>query len=371
MNTDSHKPGLLAGEEHYRVLYECTPMMYFTLDLEGRVQSLNAHGASELGYEAEELVGRPVLDVFLEEDRARVQAGIERVMRTRKQGRWEARKRRKDGAILWVSEIVTMIEYEDGESAVLVVCENITERKLAKERLRGYRQALRRLSLNLALAEERERRRIAIGLHDQVGQTLGLTKLRLKQLRGMEGAEARETLIRELEGLIDSTIHACRSLSFDLSSPALYELGLGPALQELGHQFQEVSSVRFHCDAEPGRMEVSETVAVILHRCVREILRNVAKHAKAKNVWLSLDEDAGNLWLSVEDDGIGMKPKGEQWLRRDGFGIFSMREQLGQIGGNLEISKRDPSGTRISISVPSEEPAPVSDEDDEEPGVEA
>jgi PAS domain S-box-containing protein len=135
------------SEERYRALYEDNPFMYFTLDARGTVLSVNRYGAEQLGFSVEELLGRPILDVFCEEDRENVSRRLEECLRKSPEQTcgWEARKVRKDGSTLWVRETVRSVRNPDGDAVVLVVCEDITERKLAEEALRESNNRIRNI----------------------------------------------------------------------------------------------------------------------------------------------------------------------------------------------------------------------------------
>jgi PAS domain S-box-containing protein len=134
------------SEELYRALYEDNPFMYFTLDARGAVLSVNRYGAEQLGFSVEELMGHPILDVFHEEDRETVSWRLDECLR--KPGQtcgWEARKVRKDGSTMWVRETVRTVTRPGGDTVVLVVCEDITERKLAEEALQESNNRIRNI----------------------------------------------------------------------------------------------------------------------------------------------------------------------------------------------------------------------------------
>jgi PAS domain S-box-containing protein len=125
---------LRESEERYRALYEDNPSMYFTMDAQGTVLSVNRFGAQELGYEAGELVGKPVLNVFHPDDREAVREQFAQCLeKPAEVAHWEFRKIRKDGSVLWVKESARAVTRADGNPVVLVVCEDITERKQAEE----------------------------------------------------------------------------------------------------------------------------------------------------------------------------------------------------------------------------------------------
>ncbi len=128
---------LQESEERYRILYEDNPSMYFTVAQNGKILSVNRFGAHQLGYLVNELVGQPVIEVFFEDDKLLVQQYFKACLQEPNTlTHWELRKQRKDGSVLWVREVARTITGEDGEAVVLIVCEDITERKQTEERLR-------------------------------------------------------------------------------------------------------------------------------------------------------------------------------------------------------------------------------------------
>jgi len=137
---------LRKSEEKWRAVFEHNPTMYFMVDPVGTVASVNPFGAEQLGYTVEELVGRPVLDVFLEADRDAARRHVAACFeRPGEVFRWELRKVRKDGAIIWVRETGKAMRIAEGGLAVLVVCEDITQQKRAEEELRASEARFRTL----------------------------------------------------------------------------------------------------------------------------------------------------------------------------------------------------------------------------------
>ncbi|MFQ5675473.1 MAG: PAS domain S-box protein [bacterium] len=125
------------SEERYRVLYQENPSMCFTVDAQGIVISVNKTGAKQLGYMPEELLGQPVINVFYEEDKEAIQKQLQDCLKKPNEvATWELRKVRKDGSIVWVREIARAVQEVQGELSIFIVCENITERKLAEQALR-------------------------------------------------------------------------------------------------------------------------------------------------------------------------------------------------------------------------------------------
>src|SRR5215210_2545037 len=148
------------SEERYRALYEDNPSMYFTLDEKGTVLSVNHFGSKQLGYAPEELVGRLLLEIFHEEDRRAVTQYLSATLRAPERiSGWEARKIRKDGSVLWARENVRTVRGPDGDTVILVTCEDVTERKHAE---RERAQLLDREQVARAEAEAARQRLRAI-----------------------------------------------------------------------------------------------------------------------------------------------------------------------------------------------------------------
>lgn len=125
---------LIRSEERYRALYEKNPTMYFTVDPDGMVLSVNQFGASQLGYAVDELVGKSVLQIFYQEDQPKVMAQLVTCLQKPDQiGHWEFRKARKDGSIIWVRETARIVQNTDGNTVFLIVCEDITDRIHAQQ----------------------------------------------------------------------------------------------------------------------------------------------------------------------------------------------------------------------------------------------
>ncbi len=143
---------LRQSEERYRALYENVPSMYFTLDERANVISVNRFGAAQLGYSVDELVGHPILKIFYEEDRPEVERQLARCLADSSTTQsWQFRKVRKDGSIVWVEEYARTVPGPAGARHVLVVCHDITERRLAAEALHESKEKYRQL---VELAQE-------------------------------------------------------------------------------------------------------------------------------------------------------------------------------------------------------------------------
>jgi signal transduction histidine kinase len=225
-----------------------------------------------------------------------------------------------------------------------------------------YEAQLRSMASELTSAEERERRRIAEGLHDRVGQLLGISKIKLGMLQQIEAGSESAELAEEIRGFVAQALHETRSLTFEISPPILYEIGLEAALEYLAERMhtQHGLLVTHSGDGRQAK-PLDDDIRVLLYRGASELLHNVVKHARAHRAVVSTQYREDGVVLSVEDDGVGFQP-GEDSIRRgsgDGFGLFSLRERLLHVGGRFSIESRPGKGSRIVLMAPLKDSAPI------------
>jgi len=244
---------------------------------------------------------------------------------------------------------VTAFQIRPGEVATVFV--DSTERRAAAARERQYQRRLSALAAELTLAEDTERRRLAEELHDRVSQTLAaaMMHLRTAQFTG-GGCESDELgLTREL---LEASIAETRTITTELFPPVLHELGLSEAIRWLCEETERVHGLPCVSESLGDFRNLGEQTETVLFRGARELLVNVAKHADASraSVVLSLEHDM--IELSVEDDGHGFDPLDAASAGSAGFGLFSIRERLPHLGGELIIDSTPGDGVRATMRMP-------------------
>ncbi|HPR64789.1 MAG TPA: sensor histidine kinase [Thermoanaerobaculia bacterium] len=225
--------------------------------------------------------------------------------------------------------------------------EEIAERQRVEENNR-------RLASQLALAEEREKRAIASNLHDHIGQALAILKGRLTRLQSNAMFTGMEADLEESRSLLDKIIQATRTLTFEISPPVLYDLGLEAALEWLSKQFRQKHGLIIKITSAGFSQPLQDDLKITLFRSVQELLINVSKHAQASLVKIQLQWDKDLLRMTVTDDGVGIEPQqiAANRFRDSGFGLFSIRERMVALGGNLDILRGEKNGSIFILSIP-------------------
>ena len=348
---------LRESEERFRLLVECVrDYAIFMLDTDGCVESWNSGAERIKGYKADEIIGRQYSLFHMPDD---VERGIpsEELQLASSGGRFENEgwRIRKDGSRFWANVIITALHDETGATVgYSLITRDLTEHKSAEEQLLAYQEQLRSLASQLALVEERERRRIATDLHDRVGQALAMSKIRLGVLKESASSVEQTSAIEEVRKMIEQAIQDTRSLIFKISSPILYELGFEAALEWLAEELQKEHGIQAVFSDDGSHKPLDEDIRVLLFQAASELLVNVVKHAGAHCVHVSTRGDGEVIHVCIEDDGAGFDVSGlgSQSAKSYGFGLFSIRERLRHVNGRLEIQSWPGEGTRVSIIAP-------------------
>jgi PAS domain S-box-containing protein len=346
-------------EQAYRTIIENAVEGIFQATPEGRYLSVNPAWANMCGFSSPEEMIREVTDIASElyvdpEDRTRIKRLYEDPGVVKG---FEAQFRRKDGGVIWVSITARSVRDESGELLYYEgTIQDITERKRAEIEVQNHREQLRLLASELSLTEERERRRLATDLHDSIGQTLAMCKLKLDELRSQSSSAILANDLDHVSTLLDQAIQGTRSLTFELSPPVLYELGIEAALESLVERMQQVNGTQIKLLDHGGPKPLSEDTAALCFRAVQELLVNAVKHAHARKIEVSTERDRARIRITVADDGIGFDMSGGISRKggKGGFGLFSIRERLQHLGGSLEVDSKPGQGTRVTLSAPLE-----------------
>jgi signal transduction histidine kinase len=227
--------------------------------------------------------------------------------------------------------------------------QHFEERMRSEIKLLNYQKELQTLTSQMSLIEEHEKRRIATELHDCIAQPLALSKIKLSQLNKMSPSNELKDIIGELLELIELTIKETRTLTFELSPPILYELGLSQAFKWLIDQFREKHDLKIILEDNELKTPFDHNIRFFIFQAVRELLVNIVKHANASNVNVSVINDNDKLCITVEDNGTGFP---DYTATKSGYGLFNIRERMNHINGQFEIDSNTGRGTRVTLVVP-------------------
>jgi len=232
---------------------------------------------------------------------------------------------------------------------------DVTDQKRTETKLLHYQRRLQSLVFELETTESRERKRIAAELHDGILQQLIFTKMRIDRLRASGKSSQLSMSLQEITETLDRTIQETQNLTCDLGSPTLYELGLNSALAEwLTEEIEQKHQIATTLKDAGAADLVRDEVAAFVLRAVRELSINAVKHARPKNIKVTLRRKGQQVEVCVADDGAGFHPE-DLNLPKDrpgGYGLFSIKERVHHMGGSFDIRSRPQEGTEVRLTVP-------------------
>jgi PAS domain S-box-containing protein len=249
------------------------------------------------------------------------------------------------------------IEGPGGVNRAACIIQDITERKLAEQKLRATTKQLRALSARLQSAREEEGTRIAREIHDELGAALTSLKWDLESFDKViseSGDQAQLHVLRErIEAMLrltETTISTVRRISSELRPSVLDDLGLVEAIEWRAQQFQARTGIICRCDCSLDDLDFSREQSTAVFHILQEALTNILRHAHATRVDIKMKAEASEFVLTISDDGRGITE--DEKSRSESLGILGMQERAHLIGGEINIAGVEEKGTVVSVRVP-------------------
>jgi two-component system sensor histidine kinase UhpB len=347
---------LRKSEERYLQLVDNISEGVVIQDKKGIITSANKHFLGMIGYRKREVIGRPILEFLGEgwlKKMDQAEAGGE--------DRWKSIElawKKKDGkrvyTILSRKPILDPKGRIEGSVSVLT---DITDRREVEIELRRSREELRNLSRHIQAVREKESKRIAGEIHDVLGQQLTALKIDLSWIGGRvaslgESGNEIQSRIGGMSDLVDKTIESVQKISAELRPVLLDDLGLGPAIEWLAQDFENRTNIKCLVRLDGDDLGLDPDCATAIFRISQEALTNVARHARATAVGISLGIQSGALFLKISDNGKGIVK--DEIYAPSSLGLMGMRERIRTFGGNLELSGGPDKGTELTVAIPLE-----------------
>jgi two-component system, NarL family, sensor histidine kinase UhpB len=348
------KEELRKSKELLQAVINGTSDLIYVKDLSGRYLLLNKEAERFVGDKARELIGKD--DYFLHpaefaeplmhNDRQVMASGT--VITTKEFVADTA------GGHTFLSTKGPLYDEHGSITGIFGVSRDITLMVEAEEALTANQEQLRSLAIELSAVEERERRRIATELHDEIGQHLALTKIKLDDISKVRQSARNAQSLREIGNLVERTIQEVRSLTFQISPPLLYEVGFEAAVEWLAEEFENKHQLKISVYNDDAPKLLDEQLNSTIYHVVRELLVNVVKHAQAKKVSISLARDGNRIKIAVKDSGRGfdVASPGKDPKKLNGFGLFNIRQRIQHLGGQVAIESEVGIGTTVTMDIP-------------------
>ncbi|HSN41407.1 MAG TPA: PAS domain-containing sensor histidine kinase [Burkholderiales bacterium] len=248
---------------------------------------------------------------------------------------------------------------EHGRKFFTVILRDVTERVRADEALRRSKDELRELAAIASSVREQEKNRVARELHDELAQALTALKMDLAWIKDSlpAGQQQLWPKLEAMQAMLDSTVKATRRIAADLRPLMLDDLGLIPAAEWLVQNFVERSGIQCEFEFDPPELELQDPHATAVFRILQESLANVARHAQASLVSVTINVRGGEVMLRVRDNGRGFEPGSPR--KPNSFGLVGLRERAHLLDGEISVDTAPGKGTLIDVRIPLQSMAPA------------
>ena len=347
-----------AGEARQRLagIIDSAMDAIITVDDHQRIVVFNTTAEALFGCPREEAVGAPLSRFIPERFRTaharHIQLFGEGVIASRRMASQRiVTGLRSDGSEFPIDASISQLSLH-GNKYYTVIVRDVTDRLRADEALQRSKEELYEMASVSATAREQEKSRIARELHDELAQSLTALRMDVAWL-GQRGAAAdapSAAKLAAMETMLDRVVAATRRIASDLRPLMLDDLGLVPAAQWLVENFKERHGVACEIDVAPPDLELQDPQATAVFRIMQESLVNVARHAQASRVEITLARDDGEIRLRVADDGRGFDLS--EARKENSFGLVGLRERAHLVDGQITIDSAPGRGTIVEVRIP-------------------
>lgn len=335
---------LRKSEQRMRAVLNTAADAIITIDRKGNIVSANPATERMFGYTSDELAGQNVHLLIPPKQKDKRNRHLSRFSAVTQSntmdGVEEGTGLRKDGATFSLDLAVSEVDSFD---LFTFIIRDTSARKKSEQELHQYRNDLRAMSTELILAEDRERQKLAQDLHDGVGQAIFLARRKLDRAS-----------VDEAGAILDEIGRMVNALTFELSPPVLRQLGFKSAVYWLARDMKQRYGLAVQVDVDEEQpLPLDGSVALALFRSVRELLINVARHARTDSATISVRKKDHLLEIKIRDRGKGFDPARQaRSVTQKNFGLFSTRERLEYLGGTFDLQSAPGKGTRITLTAP-------------------
>ena len=341
------------GRARYFDLYDLAPVGYCTLSAKGIILTANLTAATMLGTTRSALAKSLFSSFIHRDDEDIYYLHLKRLLENNQRQVCELRLLRKDAEPFWALLESIVSRDEDDTPVCRMVISDLTERKLAENKLRESERQLRALAAKLLLAHEEERKKIAVELHDSIGSSLSAIKVGIENARIRD--ESRSELLDAPLAMTQLAIDEVRNIMAELRPLVLDDFGVITALNWFFRQYRTTyPGVHVEVETCIEEQDIPEALRIVIFRIAQEAFNNIAKYSRAEYADFRLVRQDGAINLTIEDNGDGfdldavLSKIGE----RQGLGLTSMKERAELSGGSFTIRSVPGTGTTLSVKWP-------------------
>ncbi|GAB7256947.1 PAS domain S-box protein [Polaribacter sp. OB-PA-B3] len=343
------------AEEMYRLLADNTSDLICLQEPDGTFKYISPSIENLLGYKQSDFIGKKILSIVHDDDLENLYNAIKDVNHNLKAEAHPFRAKHKNGKYIWLEFLSTPIYKNDKISYFVTTARDITQWMLANIEINEYQSSLQKLTTELTLIEEKQKKEIASNIHDHLSQSLVISKMKINELKRNDKLEEIFEDLDFIETHIVDALENSRKITFELSPPALYQLGIIDTLYWLFENIENTYKIKCEIITNLDFVELDEASSILLYRSIQEVTNNALKYAEATLITLEINKSNLGFWFIIKDNGIGFDISILKNLKNysgSGFGLFTVQERIANINGVFSINSDKNVGTTVNFFIP-------------------
>ncbi|MFD2528063.1 PAS domain-containing sensor histidine kinase [Polaribacter marinaquae] len=339
----------------YRLLANNTSDLICLQEPDGTFKYISPSIENLLGYKQSDFIGKKILSIVHKDDLDSLFEAIDEVNKNLKTEAHPFRAKHKNGDYIWLEFLSTPIYENDRISYFVTTARDITQWMLANIEINEYQSSLQKLTTELTLIEEKQKKEIASNIHDHLSQSLVISKMKINELKGNSKLEEIFEDLDFIETHIVDALENSRKITFELSPPALYQLGIIDTLYWLFENIENTYKIKCEIITNLDFVELDEASSILLYRSIQEVANNALKYAQASIITLEINKTNLGFWFVIKDNGVGFNTSKLKNLKNysgSGFGLFTVQERIANINGVFSITSEKNLGTTVNFFIP-------------------
>ena len=353
---ESAEKDVLRAEEMYRLLANNTNDLICLHEPDSTLKYVSPSIKNLLGYEPSDFIGKEIFSVVHKDDAKKLRDAIdEKLFNGKITTALSSRILHKEGHYVWLEFLASPIYIEEEINCFVTSARDITQWMLAKEEIQEYQTSLQKLTTEITMVEEKQKKEIASNIHDHLSQSLVISKMRINEMKKNPNLKMIDEDLLFIETNISDAIENSRKITFELSPPILYQFGIIEALHWLIEDLEAKHKIKFQLNNNVTNIKLSDEKSILLYRSIQEVITNAIKHAKASLITLDISKNKLGVSISIADNGVGFDTSilnNHQNHSISGFGLFTVQERIQNIQGVFTITSEINTGTTIKIFIP-------------------
>ncbi|APZ47815.1 hypothetical protein BW723_16590 [Polaribacter reichenbachii] len=343
-------------QEMYRLVTDYSNDLICLHDINGKLLYISPSVKTLLGYDNLEQYDKSFFEIIHYDEVEMLKNHIQETsINSEYKKLIDFRARHLNGHFIWFEALTSKAYKEDDTTYFVTIARDITEYISAKQEIEEYQKSLQKLTTEITVVEENQKKEIATNIHDHLSQALVISNMKIKELKLRDNLKITHEELNFIEDHISNALANSRKITSELSPPILYQLGIIEALYWLLETIEVKHKIKCEINDYAKNFKLNDTRSILLYRSIQEILNNTIKYAKATLITIDLHKNDSGIDIIIMDNGKGFDVAKLNNLRNhngSGFGLFTVKERIKNIKGNFKITSKINKGTTVNIFIP-------------------